>query len=394
MKCSYIISGIVSALLMNACDGSGDDRGVDPPPVLRIETPVQTNDGWETASLADVGIIAQPLIDAVNEIRRGTYNEIHGLVIIKDAKLVLEEYGSGRMYSYGAPDNLGPTIHFDRDELHIVHSVSKSYMSTLVGIAVQEGYIESENASLLTFFPEHSDVDDPGKTDILLKHVMSMASGLEWNEWDVGVLDFENNDNFRFQFSADPCAYFLGKTLRNEPGSFFYYNTGGFQMMGEVVRRATGMLVDQFADHRLFGPLGITDFNWPQYEHGPVYLVGDLFLRPRDMAKIGQLILQGGRWNGQQIVPAEWIAKATSEFMSVAHTGYKGYEGYGLHWWLKTFNVEGQTIEAVHADGLAGQAIIIFPTLNLVVVVTSGNYNHAELEHELVANHVLPAVIG
>lgn len=379
---------------MSACGGGDISQGVVPTPVQAIELPVQTNDGWETATLAEVGIDAAPLIDAINEIRRGTYNEIHGFVIVKDGKLVLEEYGSGRMYSYGGPDNLGPNIHFDRNEQHIVHSVSKSYMSTLVGIAIQEGYIESENTSLLTFFPEHVDPNQPDKADILLKHVMSMSSGLEWNEWDVGTMDFENNDNFRFQRALDPSAYFFGKTLLHEPGTFFYYNTGGFQMMGEVIRRATAMPVDQFATQHLFAPLGMTDFDWPQFEHGQVYLVGDLFMKPRDMAKFGQLVLQRGVWNGQQIVPAGWFEKATTELISVAHTGYKGYGSYGLHWWLKTFNIGGATIEAIHADGLAGQAIMMFPALDLVVVVTSGNYNRAELEHELVANHVLPAVIG
>jgi len=379
-------------LLLQACSG-GDSRNVTPT-VDSLETPVQTNDGWETASLAEVGIDAQPIIDAVNQIRRGAYNEIHGFVIVKDGRLVLEEYGRGQMFEYDPPDNLGPTIDFDQDETHIVHSVSKSYMSTLVGIAIQEGYITSEDASLLTFFPEHADPNQPGKAGISLKHVMSMSSGLAWNEWEVSVMDFTNNDAYRYQTAFDPCAYFFGKSLLHEPGTSFYYNTGGFQMMGEVIRRATAMPVNQFAAQHLFDPLEIRNYFWPQFEHGPVYIVGDLFLRPRDMAKFGQLVLQGGQWNGQQIVPTGWIEKATTELVSVAHTGYKGYRGYGLHWWLKTFNIGGVTIEAIHADGLAGQAIMVFPTLDLVVVVTSGNYNDAELEHALIANHVLPAVIG
>jgi CubicO group peptidase (beta-lactamase class C family) len=112
------------------------------------------------------------------------------------------------------------------------------------------------------------------------------------------------------------------------------------------------------------------------------------------MAKFGQLVLQNGQWNGQEIVPPYWFYMATAEFISVAHTGYKGYEGYGFHWWLKTFRVGATSIQAICADGLAGQAIMVFPSLDLVVVVTSGNYDQAEFEHELVANHVLPSVIG
>jgi CubicO group peptidase (beta-lactamase class C family) len=386
---------LTTTCTLTACGGAGDDHGSyrHLPPVQSIDIPVQTDDGWDTASLAAVGIDVMPIIDAVNMVRSGAYNEIHGLVIVKDGKLVLEEYGRGRMYSHGSPDNLGPTIDFDRDELHIVHSVSKSYMSTLVGIAIQEGYIESDRSSLLAHFPEHHDPNQPGKTEILLEHVMSMTSGLEWNEWDVAALDFENSDALRFQRALDPSAYFFGKPLIHEPGTSFYYNTGGFQMMGEVLRRSTGMSLDQFAAQQLFDPLGITDFYWPQFEHGAVYIVGDIYLRPRDMAKLGQLVLQGGQWGGQQIVPSEWIERATTGFISVADVGYKGYEDYGLFWWLKSFEVDGQEIEAIHSDGLAGQAIMIFPVLDLVVVVTGGNYGGASLEHELVANHILPAVI-
>jgi CubicO group peptidase (beta-lactamase class C family) len=393
------ISLIASALFLQACGGGGaggsnSGRAPELPPVQSVSVPAQTADGWEVASLAEVGMRTQPIIDAINAMRRGDYNEIHGLIIVKDKKLVVEEYGSGRMYDSSSPTNFGPVIDFDLNQLHILHSVSKSFMSTLVGLAIQEGYIASEDEPLLTYFPEHFNPAQPEKGAILLKHLMTMTSGLEWNEWDVSALDFQNNDAIRYQNAADPSAYFLGKTLIHEPGTSFYYNTAGFQMMGEVLRRATGMPLDQFAEQQLFSLLGITDYRWQQYDHGSVYIVGDIFLRPRDMAKFGQLVLQRGLWNGRQIVPAAWVEDATAKFISVAHTGYKGYQGYGYHWWLKTFSVDGRSIEGIIADGFAGQAIMIFPSLDLVVVATGGNYEHAELEHDLVANHVLPSAVG
>jgi len=338
----------------------------------------------------------RPLIEAVNRVRRGHFNEIHSLLVVRKGKLVLEEYGSGRMYDRNSvrPDHLGPVIDFHRDRKHIVHSVSKSFMSTLVGIAIQEGFIPDADASLLGFFPEVAAVDEPRKADITLRHAMSMRSGLQWNEWDVAAMDFERSDAIRFQMTLDPPGYFFGKALVHEPGTAFYYNTAGFQMMGEVLRRATGMGVDQFAAKYLFAPLGVTDFGWPQYEHELVYLVGDLYLKPRDMARFGQLVLQHGEWQGRQVVPVAWLDEATSGLVSVAHSGYKGFESYGLHWWSKVFRVAGRAVRCTHADGLAGQAIMVCPSLDLVVVVTSGNYNRPELEHALVADFVLPAVIG
>ena len=387
---------VALAITLAACGGGGGPSTAAPPapPVASILVPPQTDDGWEPASLADVGMVEQPLVDALNEIRRGSYNEIHGLVIVKNGKLVLEDYGRGKMYD-GSPDDMfTPVIDFDRDTLHILHSVSKSIMSTLTGLAIRDGFIPGENESVLSFFPEHAGWVASGKEEISLKHLMTMSSGLEWNEWDVPATDFQNNDAMRYQRAADPSAYFFGKDLIHEPGSTFYYNTAGFQMMGESIRRATGMNLGDYAGQVLFTPLGIDRFEWPQYEHGSVYIVGDILLRPRDMAKFGQLVLQSGLWNGQPIVPADWLDRATGEYISVRDKGYKGFEGYGFHWWRKTFRVGATSIPAICADGLAGQAIMVFPSLDMVVVVTSGNYDQAEREHDLVSNYVLPSANG
>ena len=223
----------------------------------------------------------QPLVDALNEIRRGTYNEIHGLVIIKNGRLVLETYGRGRMYD-GSEDLFTPVMDFDRDTLHIVHSVSKSFMSTLAGVAIRDRFITDQNRSVLEIFPEHAGRFDIAKEGISIAHLMSMSSGLEWNEWDVPAMDFENNDAMQYQGATDPSVYFFSKDLRHEPGSTFYYNTAGFQMMGEVIRRATGMDLEDYANQVLFQPLGIEQFQWPQYAHGSMYIVGDILLRQQD----------------------------------------------------------------------------------------------------------------
>jgi CubicO group peptidase (beta-lactamase class C family) len=387
-----------STILLSACGGGGSDgqsTGQNPaPPVTSVSIPVQTDDGWIPATLSEVSLAEQPLVDALNGIRRGEFNEIHGFVIIRNGKIALEEYGRGRMYDGSPDDGFTATMSFDRDSLHILHSVSKSLMSILAGIAIQEGYISSDDARVLSFFPEHADAYGPAKNGILLKHLMTMSSGLEWNEWDVATTDFENNDAIRYQRATDPSAYFFGKTLLHEPGSTFYYNTAGFQMQGEVIRRATGMDLTDYANQKLFQPLGIDRFEWPQYAHNSMYIVGDILLRPRDMAKFGQMILQGGSWLGQQIVPEAWIQSSTTEHISVTHTGYKGFQGYGYFWWRRNFQVGAMVVPAICADGFAGQAIMVFPTLDMVVVVTSGNYDTPEREHDLIANYVLRSAVG
>lgn len=392
-----LVVTMVSTLVLSACGGGGGGSQTEsqntPPPISSVSIPVQTDDGWVPASLAEVDMAEQPLVDALNAIERGTYNEIHGLVIIRYGRLVLETYGRGRMYD-GSDDMFTPVMDFDRDTLHIVHSVSKSFMSTLAGIAIRDGFIADENKSVLDFFPEHAGQFAIAKQDISIGHLMSMSSGLEWNEWDVPAMDFQNNDAIRYQNASDPSSYFFSKNLIHDPGSTFYYNTAGFQMMGEVIRRATGMHLDDYANQMLFQPLGIERFEWLQYPHGSMYIVGDILLRPRDMAKFGQLFLQDGQWSGQQIAPADWLQLATAESFSIARIGYKGFSNYGFFWWLKDFSVGTTTVPAICADGLAGQAIMIFPTLDMIVVVTGGNYDSPNREHDLVSNHILPSVIG
>jgi CubicO group peptidase (beta-lactamase class C family) len=124
-----------------------------------------------------------------------------------------------------------------------------------------------------------------------------------------------------------------------------------------------------------------------------MYIVGDILMRPRDIAKFGQLILQDGSWFGQQIVPGAWIESATAERISVAHTGYKGFQNYGFFWWRKNIQIGTTTVPAICAYAFAGQAIMVSPTLDMVVVVTGGNYDMPEREHDLVVNHVLRSAV-
>ena len=225
--CHCLATGLlVSVFALQGCGGGGGDGRsgqppgpvAQPPAISAVSIPVQTDDGWVPASLAEVNLSEQPLVDALNAIRRGTYNEIHGLVVIRNGRIVLEDYGRGRMYS-GSGGMFTRRMDFDRDTLHIVHSVSKSFMSTLAGIAIRDGFIADEHQSVLGFFPEHAGRFDPRKEAITLRHLMSMSSGLEWNEWDVAALDFENSDAIRYQRAVDPSAYFFGKSLLLAPAS-------------------------------------------------------------------------------------------------------------------------------------------------------------------------------
>ena len=206
-------------------------------------------------------------------------------------------------------------------------SVSKSVASLAVGIAIDRGLIRSVNEPIFSFFPELSDLRSPEKERIQLVHALTMSMGLEWVEATPDTGD-DNNDEARMHMAWDPCRYVLGLPVTAPAGQEFFYNTGALALVSAIIRKATGRPLDEFARETLFEPLGITGVEWDRYK-GDTDAGGGLRLRPRDMAKIGQLVLAGGRWNDRQIVSRGWIETSTAPKIKATDG-----QSYGYLWWL------------------------------------------------------------
>jgi CubicO group peptidase (beta-lactamase class C family) len=199
-----------------------------------------------------------------------------------------------------------------------------------------------------------------------LVHALTMTMGLKWVEAIPSNED--NNDEGRMHMAPDPCRYVLGLAATAPAGQEFFYNTGALTLMSAIVRKATGRPLDEFARETLFEPLGVTRLEWNRYK-GDTDAGGGLRLRPRDMAKLGQLVLAGGRWNDRQIVSKEWIMTSTAPKLKVTDN-----QSYGYLWWLGRSLLNGREVHWVGALGRGGQSIRIVPELDLVVVVTAGYY--------------------
>ena len=195
-------------------------------------------------------------------------------------------------------------VTFDADTLHDMKSVSKSVASLALGIAIDRRLIRSVDEPIFSFFPELSDLRSPEKDRLRLAHALTMTMGLKWVEATPATED--DNDEARMHRAPDPCRYVLGLPATAPPGQEFFYNTGALTLVSAIVRKATGRPLDEFARETLFEPLGITAVEWIRVK-GDTDAGGGLRLRPRDMAKIGQLVLAGGRWNDRQIVSKAWI---------------------------------------------------------------------------------------
>jgi CubicO group peptidase (beta-lactamase class C family) len=246
-------------------------------------------------------------------------------------------------------------------------SVSKSVASLAVGIAIDRGLIRSVNEPIFSFFPELADLRSPEKDRIQLFHALSMSMGLAWVEATPATGD-DNNDEAGMNRSRDACRYVLGLATTAPAGQEFFYNTGALALVSAIIRKATGRPLDEFAREALFEPLGITAVEWERRK-GDTDAGGGLRLRSRDMAKIGQLVLAGGRWNGRQIVSREWIETSTAPKIKAADG-----QSYGYLWWLGRSVLNGREVQWVGALGRGGQSIRIVPELDLVVVVTAGYY--------------------
>jgi CubicO group peptidase (beta-lactamase class C family) len=375
----------LAALFAMAASAAQAQSSVAPP---GCGTPVASDDNWAIASPESVGIDGTRLCGIAATLKaQGA--DVHAVVIVRHGKLVFEQYYAGYDEPWGSPHGQHD---FDATTRHDMRSASKSVVSLLVGIAIERKLIAGVDEPVVKFFPEYAALKTPGWIDVTLRHLLTMSSGIQWDE-NRGWTD-PANDEPHLGKDADPVSYVLGKPIAVAPDEIWNYNGGGTDLLGNILERASGKPLNDFAREVLFEPLGITDGRWENYQNGRVAAAAGLRLRPRDAAKIGQLVLDHGAWNGRQLVPAAWIAQSTApRFQAIGYFG--GLFFYGYQWWLGRTLSDGGEITWVAAMGLGGQRIFIVPDLDLVVMITSGLYSsprqgHAEID--VLSNFVIPSI--
>lgn len=374
-------------------------------PSYSYQQPKQLDDGFKVGTLADVDMDGVLLGKVVDEINAGIYGEIHAMLIYKDGKLVFEEYFPGHDYQWDGPNHHGDWVNWDIDRRHDIHSVGKSITSACIGIAIDQGFIESVDDSIFDYLPEHQHLNTVGKDAITIEHLLTMTSGLQWDEWGTSYAN-ESNDVIALWVDCDdPIACILEKPLINEPGSDFTYSGGSMILLGEIIKNATGMDIEAFSWKYLFEPLGVDSPPWQWInDSGVIYAGGDQYLTPREMLKFGVTYLNGGTWGGQQIVSEDWVANSEVPYPGPGNTwlnhflrpippddGSWGPRGYSYTWWLHEFSHRGQKYPTYWAGGWGGQAIKILSEQNTVVVFTGANYNAMDPTVTILKNCVIPA---
>src|SRR5262245_1922767 len=260
-------------------------------------TPVQASSDWPTSTLEAEHLDAARLGDLAMRIRRGDYGRITSVLVARRGRLVLEEYFNG----------------WSPNQPHTMQSVTKSVVSLLTGIAGASGL--PGNAPVTSFFPGYAPIAnlDGRKAAMTIRDLLTMRTGLDWSEDPYNGSPLQRLNDCR----CDWIRFVLDWPMRDQPGTRWEYVSGGVILLGAIIAAATGARLDQFAQSRLFGPLGVSGATWVQgAPDGLPHGGGGLFLRPRDAAKIGQLVLDQGRWQGRQIVSSSWIQESTTRVES------------------------------------------------------------------------------
>jgi len=389
MKALKLILFVLSIMALGCTDAPTDSTTIAPPETFT----------WPASTLSAEQLDSTAIFDIHSKIKKGDYGNIDRMLIIRNGNLVFDESyrHDYKQLSKGVKGDMGcgyqscpdsaqinnqfnyyhPHQHpfYHGSDLHTLQSVTKSIAATIVGIAIKEGHIKSVDETVLSFLDNYdlSKVDDRLKK-ATLKNLLCMQLGMEWHEMQADM--DSTNSCHQLECSQDWVQFVLDQPMESEPGEKWEYNSGASQLLSAIIKKTTGKYIDDYAREVLFGPLGIDDFHWKKTPTGLPDTEGGLYLKPLDLAKIGQLYLQDGLWNGQQIMTPGWAKEATHPWV----TGdIPGATGYSYQWWL--FDLDGKAV--YFALGFGGQMMAVFPDSNTVGVLNAWNVFDEEVENIL-----------
>ncbi len=334
--------------------------------------PKNMGDGWKTNDLKSQNIDTTLVYKMFNQLINNE-NKIQSVLLIKDNQIIIEEYLNGQTL----------------DQKHDLRSTTKSVRSILVGIAIDKGFIDNVNDPISKYLksPVPNKNIDERKEKITIKHLLTMSSGLDCNDWNKKSKGQEDKVNKK----KDWLQYTLDLPMVNQPGAVSNYCSMGTVLIAEIISQASGMTIDKFAEQYLFNPLNISHVCWGHTSKKEIISSGKrLYMTSRDMAKIGQLILNNGKWSDKQVVSEKWITEST-----IPKTKITGID-YGYLWWNIPFSVNKKIYVSKTATGNGGQYIFIFPELAMIAVFTGSAYNSQEdkLPFKAMTDILLPTFAG
>ena len=340
------------------------------------QTPWPT-DKWPRSTPEEQGINRKRWDDLVHRIRQeNECPHLHSLLIVRNGYLVCEEYFGG----------------FDAETVNSLQSVTKSFTSAVMGIAIEQDKIRGVDEKVLDFFPEIQDIQnrDNRKASMKFRDLLTMRSGTDYDE---GYPGSPHNQLNRLEAGWD--RFYLNRPMICKPGTNFRYDSGGVILMSAMLKNRTGMHVDVFAEKYLFAPLGIKKVRWIKNREGHPHTGGGLYLRPLDVAKFGLLYLRNGKWREEQVVPAWWVEESLKKHVTFPGRSRRRSTGYGYLWWIQEPDPAGSgKFDIYSARGHGGQFIFVIPEHDMVVVTTSESHHNAGFQKpiDFLYSDILPGL--
>jgi CubicO group peptidase (beta-lactamase class C family) len=347
-------------------------------PRYRDEAPRHRKDGWRTATAASAGLDTALLDSLVHDIVSRELELVHSILIARRGKLVFEEYFYG----------------FHGDLAHDTRSASKTIAAALVGAAIDKKYLSGVDARVLSLLPGYRQLDnwDARKAQIRVEDLLRMASGLDADDANDESVAAE----WRYQSQSDQpdwTRYVLNAPMIDDPGAQPLYGSANPMILGAVLQSVLREPVELFAHRVLFEPLGVEHYKFFLDPLDNVYLGGGMHLRPRDLAKFGQMHLDDGMWNGKRILTKAYVRRSMAKHGQLANT--RDRNEYGYLWWHRDYVVSGRSFASIEARGFGGQFLCVVPKLELVAVINSGNYRSARREQpeQIMERFIVPAAV-
>lgn len=338
----------------------------------------------ETQEVPTVANALEEKLDAA--FKAGEFKNLHTVLVLKDGKIFAERHYTGMdetIFEKPAEITMTP------DRLHDLRSVTKSITSLLYGIALNQGIVPGLDEPVVAAFPQYEDLaGDPNLHKILISHVLTMTMGQEWNE-NLPYSDPRNSE-IAMEMAPDRYRFILEQEILSEPGTKWNYSGGATALIGHLIARGSGMSIDKYAEEKLFGPLGITDYKWIRGNGNEPMTASGLRLNPHDTAKIGTLVINHGIWEGEQIVPQDWLYQSFDSHIDLPFGGLR----YGYFWWLSP---EKAPVYWGAGFGNGGQRLWIDNGNRLVVVILAGNYNQPNdfvMPTRILQEFIYPAVLA
>jgi CubicO group peptidase (beta-lactamase class C family) len=353
---------------------------------------------WDTSTPESEGLNPDSLSAFSDKLASGELGYIDGMLVIRNGKIVFEkEYTNDYVSLYKATNTEpGKYNYYDPEwhpyykgtRLHTLQSVSKSFTAAAIGIAIKNGFITSADEKIMGYFSDYESISpDPRRDEMTIKDVLTMQTGIAWDESSMPYTDTTSNC-VQMEASPDWVQYVIDRPMAFKPGEKWEYNSGATMLLSYLIKKATGKDLTKYLEENLFNELGIQDYYWKHTPMGLTDAEGGLYLTPRDLAKFGYLYLHDGTWDGKRVLPKDWVATNTADPIDLS---FSPVFKYGHQWWLITYGDSGISMLA---SGLGGQRMLVIPEFNIVAVFTGWNvYDVPALDSWMAMHKLINAII-